>query len=612
MRDLKASLPGIWFAGIIVAPVFSAEPDIPSLLEKDPKAAVAALKPLAGQNELARPWVQYTLLKAYLKLDMPDSAEALLPSLESAQMRYALERLFSYYLEKGNPGRVIELADRYPKIVGGRPGLLWQRVEAEAALGRTSRRQRTLTEIVEAFPSSVYAERALSARDFSQDDRAIVLYNRGKYKDVISIFKKSRPRSGLAYYAYFMSLYRTKDYSAATALYEKEGARNLGAEYSNDIHYYACVSYDRLGRPEDALSAILRMDDWDPARGIAEASFIILEALRDEAWKATRYEELKSAFGNTRKADALLRLALLAFALGRPEDAENFLKKALDSSPPLGTEGACYYWLWRATGDGLWKARLLSVDPISWYGLMARPWIPVDSLDPCEWAGIPSDTEAAEAVGIMVRLGLLDQAYDLLKDKPGAWWPGGKALSDAGDFLGASRLFTEIYRKAPRRDTLPAELLSAMYPLFYREEIIRASDSAGIEPALLFGVVREESRFRPDAVSPAGAKGLAQLMSYTARRLADSLGIKYDIFDVQDNLYLGAVHLRERLNDFGQDYLAVAAYNAGPQPVRRWLSFMSGWPPDLFCEFITYPQTRDYTKNVMKSYWIYRSLLKNL
>ncbi|MGB9590167.1 MAG: transglycosylase SLT domain-containing protein, partial [Candidatus Hydrothermia bacterium] len=319
--------------------------------------------------------------------------------------------------------------------------------------------------------------------------------------------------------------------------------------------------------------------------------------------------DIKKAFAGTRNPDALLRLGLLAFALGKQDEAETFLRKALDNNPSLGTEGACYYWLWRATGDGLWKARLLSVDPLSWHGLMARPWIPTTDIDPCSWSGIPSDTEAPKAVEIMVRLGLLDEVYSTLKDKPGTWWLGGKALTDAGDFIGASRLFTEIYRKAPRRDTLPEKLLAAMYPFLYWDEIKRAADSVGIAPALLFGVVREESRFKPDAVSPAGAKGLAQLMNYTARRVADSLKITYDIFDANDNLYLGAVHLRERLNDFGQDYLAVAAYNAGPNPVRRWLGFMPGWPQDLFCEFITYSETRNYTKNVMKSYWVYRELM---
>ena len=600
----------VYVLGFFGLPLLFAQADIGNLVDKDPKSAIVVLRVLAGQNDLARPWVQYTLLKTYLRLDMPDSAEAMLPFLEPAQLRYGLEKLFDYYLGKGKPDRVVDLAEKYPKIVGGRPVLLWQRAQAEKALGRKSQQKKTLAELVGGFPSSTYAEKALGEGNFSTDDRAIVLYNRGKYKDVLSLFKKTRPFSGLAYHAYFMSLYRTKDYTGAVSLYEREGAGKLGGNYSDDIFFYAAISYNRLGRPDEAISTIARMDDRDGERGITEASFIILEARKTDDWRQARYQKIADTFKETRSPDALLRLGLLAFALEMLDDAEAFFKKALEKGPSLGTEGACYYWLWRSTGDDLWKARLLSVDPVSWYGLMARPWIPLAPIDPCMWADIPVDTEAAEAVWIMARLGLLDQAYGLLKDKPGAWWTGGKALADAGDFLGASRLFTEIYRKAPGRDTLPSDLLAAMYPFLYQDEIKRAADSVGIEPALLFGVVREESRFKPDAVSPAGAKGLAQLMNFTAKRVADSLNIKYDIFDVQDNLYLGAVHLRERLNDFGQDYLAVAAYNGGPNAVRRWRGFMPGWPPDLFCEFITYSETRNYTKNVMKSYWIYKYLLR--
>lgn len=597
-------------SALLGLPFLFSQTDLGQLAEKNPDSAAVVLKALAGQNELARPWVQYTLLKVYLKKNMPDSAEAILPSLQTAQLRYGLEKLFGYYLEKGRPGRVTELAEKYPKVVGGRPVLLWQKAQAEKALGKQGKQKKTLQEIIDGFPSSLYAERAIEAGNFSADDRAIVLYNRRKYKEVLSLFKKTGPASGLAYHAYFMSLYRTKDYAGAVSLYEREGVRKLGGQYSDDIYFYAGVSYNRLGKPDQAISTIARMDERDGERGITEASFIVLEAGKTGDWRVAHYQEIKKAFGETTKPDALLRLGILAFALGETGDADQFLKKALESGPSLGIEGACYYWLWRATGDNLWKARLLSVDPLSWYSLMARPWTPTSQKDPNDWAGIKADPEAAEAVEIMARLGLLDEVHSTLKDKPGTWWEGGKALAERGDFQGASRLFTEIYRKAGKRDTLPEELLMAMYPLLYQKEIRRAADSAGIEPALLFGIVREESRFKPDAVSPAGAKGLAQLMGFTAKRMADSLKIRYDIFDVHDNLYLGAVHLRERLNDFGQDYLAVAAYNAGPKPVRRWLGFMGNWPQDLFCEFITYSETRFYTKNVMKSYWVYKQILR--
>lgn len=96
--------------------------------------------------------------------------------------------------------------------------------------------------------------------------------------------------------------------------------------------------------------------------------------------------------------------------------------------------------------------------------------------------------------------------------------------------------------------------------------ITRAADRAGIDPALLTAVVWTESGFRPDAVSPAGAIGLAQLMPGTA----DALGV--DAFDPDQNLAGGARYLAEMLDRFGSPDLALAAYNAGPGTVARHLA----------------------------------------
>lgn len=102
----------------------------------------------------------------------------------------------------------------------------------------------------------------------------------------------------------------------------------------------------------------------------------------------------------------------------------------------------------------------------------------------------------------------------------------------------------------------PADLL----PL-----IQSAATKAGIDPALFEALVGRESSFKPDSVSIAGAKGLAQLMPRTAA----SLGVT-DIFDPQQNLEAGARYLAQMLRDFdGDKELALAAYNAGPGTVRQ-------------------------------------------
>jgi len=125
------------------------------------------------------------------------------------------------------------------------------------------------------------------------------------------------------------------------------------------------------------------------------------------------------------------------------------------------------------------------------------------------------------------------------------------------------------------------------YP--YPEAIHAAAVSQGLDPALLAALVRQESGFDPQAISPAGALGLAQLMPATA----DYLGVS-NPFDPVQNLAGGARYLREQLDTFQQLDLALAAYNAGPGAVSR-------------CQCVpANGETPGYVRNVLGSYWQYK------
>jgi soluble lytic murein transglycosylase len=123
--------------------------------------------------------------------------------------------------------------------------------------------------------------------------------------------------------------------------------------------------------------------------------------------------------------------------------------------------------------------------------------------------------------------------------------------------------------------------------------------------------VRQESVFDVEALSPAGARGLAQLLPSTAALTARGLDVAFypAWITVPDlNLHLGAAHLAELLKRFGRLDAAVAAYNAGASPVRRWLARDGAGDPDRFIELIPYPETRGYVRSILRNRELYRAL----
>ncbi|MBI5694980.1 MAG: transglycosylase SLT domain-containing protein [Nitrospirae bacterium] len=163
------------------------------------------------------------------------------------------------------------------------------------------------------------------------------------------------------------------------------------------------------------------------------------------------------------------------------------------------------------------------------------------------------------------------------------------------------------------RGTVPGYALEMLYPLAYPDIVLKQAEAFGIDPALVYAVIREESRFNPEAVSPAGAIGLMQLMPGTARAVCAKMNIGFgsteQLKDEEFNVPLGTCYLASLVERHGGRLAhALAEYNAGPGPLKRWVDKDPAATDEEFIEGITYYETRSYVKRVLRNYMMYRRL----
>lgn len=153
--------------------------------------------------------------------------------------------------------------------------------------------------------------------------------------------------------------------------------------------------------------------------------------------------------------------------------------------------------------------------------------------------------------------------------------------------------------------------LELRFPLAYGEHFHRAAERHTIQPHLLYALARQESAFMHDVRSPAGARGLMQLLPSTARQTASGNGLQInadDLYLPDVNITLGSQYLSDMLDEFGGNRaLAAAAYNAGPNRVKQWLRRTSDnpLPLDQWIETIPFAETRGYVQSVLTYSVIY-------
>jgi soluble lytic murein transglycosylase len=391
----------------------------------------------------------------------------------------------------------------------------------------------------------------------------------------------------------------------------------------------AVGTYDALAReyPEHPFAddALFFAAELDLRGGRRAAALERLERV------ATRYAEGNFA------PEALFQLAWQHRAAGAREAALAALDR-LERLPGLGREQLLRARYWRArtlaekndASAAAAFAAMAAEHPASWYGLLARDRLPRDasaavascsSCSPSVWpleAG-PLGADPRFLAGVeLLRMELPDAGAELLAvDRSGLPEDAARLLMEALQRTGREKSAADVARTTIGRgltggiDARTAEIWQATYPRPFRKVVERWSKASRIDPDLLQALMREESRFNRWARSSTGAIGLTQLMPRTARKVARkaNLGrVEPEALQRPElNIRLGAAYLAELLSELeGSKVRAVAAYNAGPEAVWRWVRARPDAEVDEWVEQIPFSETRDYVKRVLGSYGAYR------
>jgi soluble lytic murein transglycosylase len=152
-----------------------------------------------------------------------------------------------------------------------------------------------------------------------------------------------------------------------------------------------------------------------------------------------------------------------------------------------------------------------------------------------------------------------------------------------------------------------------VYPLPNREIVFTTASEYEVDPYLVFAIIRAESNYKTNAQSPAGARGLMQIMPETAVWIAGQMGIENfqpdQLHQPEVNIRMGCWYIRNLRTEFkGNLPLEIAAYNAGRGKVTQWLQERTWDGSAENIGQIPFPETQQYVKNVLKNYQAYQAI----
>ena len=417
-----------------------------------------------------------------------------------------------------------------------------------------------------------------------------------------------------------------------------------------------------LGQPTEAESTLKRFARLHPTDPLAEEALWRAAKLEERAGDLTdalaTYSSLAETYPNGEFAVlAAFRAGLCQYRLGKLAEAFKLWDELKTRHMEPELKAKVLLWLGKAElrlgQDETAQAHLsaaTATSPGSYYAIRAREvlgleedftqeWEPGRQFAPEEreelqawlvgWAGptpeAGEEDDEAELPGAHFRLGRELLALGLYPEAleefarakeasytdPWALYRLALGFAEDGIYHLSIPCAHQLLKLSPATSPLDAPKLLArlLYPTYYADLALAQAKEKGLDPLLLFALIRQESLFNPDATSWAGARGLTQVIPTTGRWIAEKKGQRDfspdELYRAYVSMEFGAWYLAEQLKDFGGNrFMALAAYNGGPTNTAHW----QDPDPDIFLENITLSETEKYVRKVSEHYAFYQAI----
>ena len=394
--------------------------------------------------------------------------------------------------------------------------------------------------------------------------------------------------------------------------------------------------------------AVINRDATDPLSAEASmrlADFAVADGdqiAAEEHWRRVMLEHP----GHSRAAEAGRRWASLAVARGQWSEAAQRFRDAANAGADYWGDVVrqeLLYWaalMNREAGDLEAAAdlaeKVVEIDPVGYYGLRALELLEQDDHDTLqisleEWLtrltgeSDPSSTALANLsewqAARDLRLGGFDSAadrmlsllVDTLSNDPWSLVHAAETLAAQGEYTASAQAAAQVLILFGLNWTeAPPDLLRLAYPQPWPDVMALYAASEGVDPLLLWSLIRRESLYDTDAQGLAGEVGLTQVIPLTGSDIAAGLGIEYQHSDLarpELAIRFSAWYLARQLEGFSNEpVMALAAYNAGPGNAARWETEAVLGGPDGFLSALDFSSTRRYVHYVIKVLAVYEAL----